>query len=252
MSAAKVIDWLEGLQTAHPDIAADVADMGSLYQRKLWHQLTQKIEACFGSPGFNRADLPVQLFNHFIFDFGHKINLLKLAHFAVHASKYQPNPAASVEFLNTVIAKLAEMRGVKTAEPSLFLRMHVAQFQLETGSTAEAKVLIESGKEDLARLSGVDPSVSAAVHYVASLHHKGAADFAEFYRSTLMYLSFVSSETLPEVGTPAMQAWRMHGPSRLRPNARGNPSLSSIACWHPPGCRQVIKNVHVHRTSSCV
>jgi 26S proteasome regulatory subunit N9 len=210
-SGKKPVDFLEDLQTEHPDIASELADMAALYQRKLWHQLTLKIEAAFSSPGFNRGSIPVQLFQSFVMDFAHKINLLKLAHFAVHASKYQPSPQASMDFLEAVIVKLQEMKGLKVAEPVLFLRMHIAQFKLETGAMQEAKVMVEGGKESLDSLSDVDPSVSAAVHYVSSLYHKGVPDFAEFYRSTLMYLSFVSSDSLPEVrARQRMQRARMH------------------------------------------
>lgn len=199
MASKKPVDFLEGFQAEHPDIAADVAELASLYQRKLWHQLTLKIEACFSSAAFNRGDLPVQLFNSFISDFAHKINLLKLAHFAVHAAKYVGSPAQSIELLNGVIARLGDLKGVKVAEPVLFLRMHVAQYKLETDAVADAKTMVEEGREKLETLSDVDPSVSAAVHYVASLYFKGVGNFAEFYRSTLMYLSFVSSDSLPEV-----------------------------------------------------
>ena len=199
MASKKPVDFLEGFQAEHPDIAADVTELASLYQRKLWHQLTLKIEACFSSAAFNRGDLPVQLFNSFISDFAHKINLLKLAHFAVHAAKYVGSPAQSIELLNGVIARLGDLKGVKVAEPVLFLRMHVAQYKLETDAVADAKTMVEEGREKLETLSGVDPSVSAAVYYVASLYFKGVGNFAEFYRSTLMYLSFVSSDSLPEV-----------------------------------------------------
>ena len=42
----------------------------------------------------------------------------------------------------------------------------------------------------------MDPGVSAAVHYVSSLYYKAKKDFAEFYKSSLLYLAFVSSEKL--------------------------------------------------------
>jgi hypothetical protein len=42
----------------------------------------------------------------------------------------------------------------------------------------------------------VDPAVSAAVHYVSSLYYKAEQDFAEFYKSSLQYLAFVSSDQL--------------------------------------------------------
>ena len=42
----------------------------------------------------------------------------------------------------------------------------------------------------------MDPGVSAAVHYVSSLYYKAKKDFAEFYKSSLLYLAFVSSDKL--------------------------------------------------------
>lgn len=42
----------------------------------------------------------------------------------------------------------------------------------------------------------VDPVVSAHVHYVSSLYWKRQQDFAEFYKSSLMYLAFVPVESL--------------------------------------------------------
>ena len=43
----------------------------------------------------------------------------------------------------------------------------------------------------------VEPSVSAVVHYVRSLWYKHQKDFAEFYKSSLLYLAFISSDALP-------------------------------------------------------
>jgi len=48
---------------------------------------------------------------------------------------------------------------------------------------AEAKTAVEEGKEQLEGMEDVDPSVSAAVFYVASLLYKATGDSAEFYRS---------------------------------------------------------------------
>ncbi len=51
-----------------------------------------------------------------------------------------------------------------------------------------------TGGPDLAQ---VDPSVSAIVHYVRSQWYKHQKDFAEFYKSSLLYLAFISSDSLP-------------------------------------------------------
>lgn len=149
--APAALDSLEALQTDFPDLAEDIQEFANLYQRKLWHQLTLKVEACFHSSAFNRGDIPVRLFKGFVSDFGHKINFLKLAQFAVHACKFQPNPAAACELLTSVITKLEDLKQPRTAEAVLFLRMHVAQHKLETGDLAESKSITESVTEALGK-----------------------------------------------------------------------------------------------------
>ena len=39
--------------------------------------------------------------------------------------------------------------------------------------------------------------MSAMVHYVSSLYYKHEQNFAEFYKSSLLYLAFISSDALP-------------------------------------------------------
>lgn len=43
----------------------------------------------------------------------------------------------------------------------------------------------------------MDPSVSAAVHYVAMSHHKAQQQYGDFYKAALLYLAHVRQETLP-------------------------------------------------------
>jgi 26S proteasome regulatory subunit N9 len=194
--ASKVIDFLEQLQQDHAAIAADVSELAALYQKKLWHQLTVRLDECFAKAEFNQGNIPERVYEHFISDFGHKINLLKLAHFAVHVSKHLPSKERALAFLQQVQAKLREHKLPRSAEPLLFLQMHVGQAQLELGQLQDAKATVEQGHDELASLPSVDPSVSAAVFYVKSLYHKLKKEYTEFYRSSLMYLSFVSSDAL--------------------------------------------------------
>lgn len=190
------VDFLESLQTTQPGLAEDVAELANLYQRKLWHQLTLKVEECFSKPDFNNGDLPVQLYQNFINDFGHKINLLKLSQFAVHVAKHIQDPQQTVAFLQSVSEKIKEHKLPRSEQPLLFLKMHIAQQQLEMGAIQECKVMVEEAKEELDALMDVDPSVSAAVHYVSSLYYKVKKDYAEFYRSSMLYLAFISSDSL--------------------------------------------------------
>ena len=74
----------------------------------------------------------------------------------------------------------------------------------------------------------VDPDVSAAYYFNRSLLFKQQKDFAEFYKSSLLYLAFISSEALPQdvklVGIPALHCcfelitcFSMHAFKGVRP-----------------------------------
>lgn len=190
------INYLEKLQVDNPGLAEDAAEMANLYQRKLWHQLTLKVEDCFSKPEWNQGSLPLDFYNSFISDFGYKINLLKLSQFAVHVAKHISDPAQTLAFLQSVSDKLKEQKLQRSEQPLLFLKMHIAQQQLEMGQVQECKVTVEEAKTELDALTDVDPSVSAAVYYVSSLYYKVKKDYAEFYRSSMMYLAFISSDSL--------------------------------------------------------
>lgn len=190
------LNSLEDLQTRYPELAADITDLANLYQRKLWHQLTVKLQECFEKPGFNRDDIPIRLYEKFILDFGQKINLLKLAQFAVHASKFQQDHQWSIDTFQRAIKSLQDMKLPAADQPIVFLKTHVAQEQLALQRPQEAKALLEEAKEQLGQLTDVDPSVSASVYYVSSQYNKGKQDYAEFYKDSLLYLSYVSSDAL--------------------------------------------------------
>lgn len=193
----KPLEFIEQLAADKPELAEDLSELGSLYQRKLWHQLTLKLEECFRKPEFNQGDLTVRLFNGFIADFGAKLNLLRLAHLAVHASKHIKDPSQAVAFLKAAVDKLNEWKMPRSEEPALFLKMHVAQQQLEMGEVAECKAAVEEGAAALEQLPEPDPSVSASVHYVSSLYYKLKKDYAKFYRSSMQVSGMHRSPVAP-------------------------------------------------------
>lgn len=58
-------------------------------------------------------------------------------------------------FLNGVIMDLIEAKHARPEQPLLFLRMHVAQFQLAIGQLKECKEAVEEGKQTLDSLNDV-------------------------------------------------------------------------------------------------
>jgi len=112
----------------------------------------------------------------------------------------QTEPRSAIAFLQSVIALLQESKEppVALAAPILYLRMQIASLHLRAGDERKCKELVEAGQAQLAAMEDVDASVHAAVHHVASLYHKVKQNFAEFYSSSMSYLSYVTTDALPD------------------------------------------------------
>nr|KYP54434.1 26S proteasome non-ATPase regulatory subunit 13 [Cajanus cajan] len=218
------LQYLESLRNAHPELADWYNSLADLYQKKLWHQLTLKLEqfvalAVFQvvigtgkkmgtflamiASGFrvgseDAGDALIQLYHNFITDFETKINLLKLAHFAVIVSRQYSEKEAAVGYLGGVIEKLQATREQRIEEPILYIKMQIAIFKLEQGDQKECKKLLEDGKSTLDSMTDIDPSVYASYYWVSSQYHKTRQEFAEFYKSALLYLAYTSVESLSE------------------------------------------------------
>ncbi|KAL4859894.1 26S proteasome non-ATPase regulatory subunit 13 A [Chlorella vulgaris] len=231
--------WIERAAAERPQLAAALADLGELYHRKLWHQLTVQLEQCIERPEFQEDGFLVELYQNFVSGFAHKINLLKLAFHAVAVGKQMSTPEEGAAFIQDVIANLEASKQPDMQQPILYLRMQLAQYALVQGHLQDCKRTFEAGREDLESLTDVigfpgsasewfallpvhldcwepeaaafwfadqlifaayivDPQVSASVFYAASLYHKQQKEYAQYYRATLMYLAYVSQDTLPQ------------------------------------------------------
>jgi hypothetical protein len=195
MAAAQ---FIAELQTTRPELASALGELAELHSRRLWHELTLKLEEVVAAPAFCAPgdDLLVRLFTHFVADFAERMNQLKLSHIAVAVSARLGEPSAAVAFLTGAVAKMADQPRVEA--PLLYMRTHVALLHLQSGDLAAAKTGVDEGRAALDKLSDADSSVHAAVYFVAAQLAKAKQDFAEFYKTGMLYLAYVSAEALPD------------------------------------------------------
>ncbi|CAN4107115.1 unnamed protein product [Withania somnifera] len=181
-----------------PQLSEWYTTLSDLYQKKLWHQLTLKLEQFVVLPVFQAGDGLIQLYHNFITDFETKINLLKLAHFGVIVSRQYTEKEAAIGFLEGVTEKLHNTKETRIEEPILYIKMQIALFKLEQGDQKECQKLLDEGKTKLDSMTDIDPSVYASYYRVSSQYHKARQEFAEFYKSALLYLAYTSVESLSE------------------------------------------------------
>ncbi|KAG1361997.1 26S proteasome non-ATPase regulatory subunit 13 [Cocos nucifera] len=195
---AGALQYLESQRNAQPDLAEWYSSLADLYQRKLWHQLTLKLEQFVALAVVQAGDALIQLYHNFITDFETKINLLKLANFAVIVSRQYSEKEAAISYLHGVIEKLHATRELRIEEPILYVKLQIAAFDLEKGNQNECKKLLEEGNAMLDSMSDVDPSIHASYYWISSQYHKSCQEFAEFYKNALLYLAYTTVELLSE------------------------------------------------------
>ncbi|GAB2235382.1 hypothetical protein Droror1_Dr00025806 [Drosera rotundifolia] len=196
--AAPPLQYLETLRNSHPELSVWFNDLSDLYQKKLWHQLTLKLEQFLALSVLQAGDTLIQLYHNFIVDFEMKMNPLKLAHFAVIVSRQYATKEASISYLEGVNEKLRATREIRIDEPILYIKMQIAMFKLELGLQKECKKLLDDGKSTLDSMTDIDPSVYATYYWVSSQYHKSRQEFAEFYTNALLYLAYTSVESLSD------------------------------------------------------
>ncbi|KAL5703204.1 26S proteasome non-ATPase regulatory subunit 13 B [Ranunculus cassubicifolius] len=192
------LQYLESQCKSQPELAEWYSTLADLYQRKLWHQLTLKLDQFVALAVFQAGDALIQLYNNFISEFETKINLLKFAHFAVVISRQYAEKESAISYLEGVVDKLQATKELRIEEPILYVKLQIAAFKLEKGDHKGCKNLLDDGKVTLDSMTDIDPSVYASYHWISSQYHKSRQDFSEFYKSSLLYLAYTSVDSLSE------------------------------------------------------
>ena len=118
--------WIEGAAAERPALAAPLAELGELYQRKLWHQLTVQLEQVIEQPEFQEGGFLVALYQNFVAGFAHKVNLLKLAFFAVAVGKQMASPDVRALHPASLATRLPKRLDVHAAKAARMGQHHVA------------------------------------------------------------------------------------------------------------------------------
>ncbi|CAI8057369.1 26S proteasome non-ATPase regulatory subunit 13 [Geodia barretti] len=81
-------------------------ELEDLYSKRLWHQLTLKIQTFIRHESFKTTGL-FEMYECFIADFEHKINPLSLVDIAVVTSNEIKGPDEKIEFLKNIKDKVS-------------------------------------------------------------------------------------------------------------------------------------------------
>ncbi|GAA5962949.1 hypothetical protein JCM21900_005354 [Sporobolomyces salmonicolor] len=157
------------------------------YSHRLWFQLTTTIEAFFAVP--SSAPFRIDLYESFIKDFASKLDQLKLAGIAVTVARTYSEGTAAVAFLETFIPKFDTP---ETREAFVLVTMERGHFKLLLGEAEETKEAMDKCEKILDQLDSVDLVVHASFYRVSGDYWKAKAEFADYYKNSLLYLACIN------------------------------------------------------------
>lgn len=157
------------------------------YTHKLWFQLTSTIEAFLQAP--SSAPYQIELYDSFIKDFANKLNQLKLAHIGIQIARQFDDGQKALEFLEKLATKVDTPT---TKEAYVLATIESAYFKLLLGDNEATKEAMDKCEKILDTLDSVDLIVHASFYRVSGDYYKAKAEYANYYKNSLLYLACVN------------------------------------------------------------
>jgi len=194
MSADAIADFLaEQRDEAPEELQPLVLDFENYWERKLWHQLTDALVEFFNHPGSAPQRLP--FYKTFILKFADKINQLKLVQLALKAAQQCKDDNERLEFLQSVAKKVDN----KNSQDALvYASVAVARTRLGLNDLENARKDLDEAEQKLDSLDSVEAIVHAAFYDANATYYQRKFDFANYYRTALLYLACVDLTAMPE------------------------------------------------------
>ncbi|KAK5072835.1 26S proteasome regulatory subunit [Lithohypha guttulata] len=176
---------------APAEVQSVFLDFEDLWERKLWHQLTEKLLEYFSSKESHGQRL--QLYKRFILSFSDKINQLKLVKLALSASSEIKDDAERATFLETLLKQVDKP---ESEEAQTYATSELAAVYLRLDEEQKARELLDKAQVSLDRFDFVENIVHASFYRVNAEFYQSGSDFTSYYRNSLLYLACVDASEL--------------------------------------------------------
>ena len=220
---AAAIEHLESMSTLHPDLSEQYQNLVSLYQRKLWHQLTMSTLEFVSSPSSTLRTTSegtnsyLALFDKVILPIDKKLNQLTLARIAsaVSFSLLDSPPYKDGVAARAILENLLEKKDRLGPSAALYAESRLGLLGLTVlarsgdALTTESSVRVLEGTKEtimknrptLAELADTESEaaiVHSAYYETAMTYRKAVGPPEAYYREAIQYVAYTSLTDLSQ------------------------------------------------------
>lgn len=195
------MDYIEAQIVSFPAQQSHFNEVATYFKDKLWYQMGNKLLELSSTAFFKQEQHLVRMHEKFVSKFAKKINQLIFVRFSIAAADQQPDADSALAFLESVSKVVDEPQAALLAKMERVRRMVLA------GHADECKIPLEEGKRALEEFSGVMEDVVHSALYLAALEfHKVKGTASDFFRNSLLYLTYTPLESLPKEKQTALSS----------------------------------------------
>ncbi|GAB0131855.1 hypothetical protein EsDP_00000312 [Epichloe bromicola] len=194
MTTETIPDFLaEQRERAVEELQALVLDLETYWERKLWHQLTDSLVQFFSNP--KSAPQRLAFYKVFILKFADKINQLKLVDLALKAATQCKDDQERLSFLSSVVKKVDND---SSQDAFVFASVAVSRVKLSLNNLDDARRDLDIAEKILDSFDSVETVVHAAFYDANAGYYQRKMDFANYYRTSLLYLACIDLSSLSD------------------------------------------------------
>ncbi|TEY85123.1 hypothetical protein BOTCAL_0017g00370 [Botryotinia calthae] len=192
MNVDTIPDFLGEQRDAAPaDLQHLFLSFEDLWEKKLWHQLTDTLVEFFNHKESASQRLPI--YKTFILTFADKINQLKLVTLALSAASQCKDGSERLSFLEAVAKKVDNPN---SQDAYVYATVAVATVKLELQDQDGARKDLDKSEKILDGFDSVETIVHAAFYRVNAEYYQSKLEFASYYKNALLYLACIDLNDL--------------------------------------------------------
>ncbi|TGO50677.1 hypothetical protein BCON_0178g00030 [Botryotinia convoluta] len=192
MNVDTIPDFLGEQRDAAPaDLQHLFLSFEDLWEKKLWHQLTDTLVEFFNHKESASQRLPI--YKTFILTFADKINQLKLVTLALSAASQCKDGSERLSFLEAVARKVDNPN---SQDAYVYATVAVATVKLELQDQDGTRKDLDKSEKILDGFDSVETIVHAAFYRVNAEYYQSKLEFASYYKNALLYLACIDLNDL--------------------------------------------------------